>query len=282
MKSKEISVLIISSLILLPFFSGEGFAQENQSLTVITEKESYAVGETIQISGLVESKVGDNKITLRIFNPLNTLVVVEESVVGNDGKFEAEIPTSISSPMWKKDGTYTIIADYYPSERATTQFEYGGMVSAGVKDMTPEFSVIEDEESVETIMLEDHELGYGLTGAKIIRIIPDFEMKSLIIEIETYSDGELRITLPKDVIDTDDPEGFFVLADGESVNHDAESNLENWSFVIPFSYGTEEIEIIGTYVIPEFGTVAVLVLVAAIGTIIVISSKNTQIFYPKI
>ena len=38
-------------------------------------------------------------------------------------------------------------------------------------------------------------------------------MKSLIIEIETYSDGELRITLPKDVIDTDE-EGFFVLVDG--------------------------------------------------------------------
>ena len=38
-------------------------------------------------------------------------------------------------------------------------------------------------------------------------------MKSLIIEIETYSDGDLRITLPKDVIDTDE-EGFFVLVDG--------------------------------------------------------------------
>ena len=29
-------------------------------------------------------------------------------------------------------------------------------------------------------------------------------MKSLIIEIETYSDGELRITLPTDIINTDE------------------------------------------------------------------------------
>ena len=106
-------------------------------------------------------------------------------------------------------------------------------------------------------------------------------MKSLIIEIETYGDGELRITFPKDVIDTDE-EGFFVLVDGVETAHDAVLNDENWSFVIPFSNRTQEIEIIGTYVIPEFGTIAALILVVSIGTIIGISAKNKQIFYPKI
>ena len=50
----------------------------------------------------------------------------------------------------------------------------------------------------------------------------DPENKSLIIEIKTYSDGELTITLPKEVIDTDE-EGFFVLVDGDETNHDAVS-----------------------------------------------------------
>ena len=121
----------------------------------------------------------------------------------------------------------------------------------------------------------------NLKGAKIIQVIPDFEMKSLIIEIETYSDGDLRITFPKDVIDTDE-EGFFVLVDGVETYHEATFDGENWSFVIPFSYGSQEIEIIGTYVIPEFGTIAALILMIAIGTIIGISAKNKQIFYPKI
>jgi predicted secreted protein with PEFG-CTERM motif len=106
-------------------------------------------------------------------------------------------------------------------------------------------------------------------------------MKSLILEIETYSDGELRITLPKDVIDTDE-EGFFVLVDGIETNHEAVSDSENWSFVIPFYHGSEEIEIIGTFVIPEFGTVAVLVLITAISVIVMISAKNKQIFYPRV
>ena len=279
MKSKEVSVIIVSSLILLPFFAGEAFAQENQSLTITTEKESYSAGEPIQIVGLVESKVTDFKVTLRVFNPLNNLITIDELDVNDDGTFHGEIPTSIGG-LWEKDGTYTIIANYYASEVATTQFEYGVMISAGVQDVVPEFSVTEDEDYLQSTMLEDYELGYELTGAKIIRITPDTEMKSLIFEIETYSDGELRITLPKDVIDTDE-EGFFILVDGIETNHEAVSNLENWSFVIPFSYGSEEIEIIGTFVIPEFGTIAVLVLVTSIAVIVMISAKNKQIFYPK-
>ena len=279
MKSKEISVIIISSLILLPFFAGEAFAQENQSLTITTEKESYSAGEPIQIVGLVESKVTDFKVTLRVFNPMNNLITIDELDVNDDGTFNGEISTSIGG-LWEKDGTYTIIANYYASEVSTTQFEYGVMISAGVQDVVPEFSVTEDEDYLQSTMLEDYELGYELTGAKIIRITPDTEMKSLIFEIETYSDGELRITLPKDVIDTDE-EGFFILVDGIETNHEAVSNLENWSFVIPFSYGSEEIEIIGTFVIPEFGTIAALVLVTSIAVIVVISAKNKQIFYPK-
>jgi len=279
LKSKEISVIIISSLILLPFFAGEAFAQENQSLTITTEKESYSAGEPIQIVGLVESKVTDFKVTLRVFNPMNNLITIDELDVNDDGTFHGEISTSIGG-LWEKDGTYTIIANYYASEVSTTQFEYGVMISAGVQDVVPEFSVTEDEDYLQSTMLEDYELGYELTGAKIIRITPDTEMKSLIFEIETYSDGELRITLPKDVIDTDE-EGFFILVDGIETNHEAVSNLENWSFVIPFSYGSEEIEIIGTFVIPEFGTIAALVLVTSIAVIVVISAKNKQIFYPK-
>jgi predicted secreted protein with PEFG-CTERM motif len=279
LKSKEVSVIIVSSLILLPFFAGDVFAQENQSLAITTEKESYSAGEPIQIMGLVESKVTDFKVTLRVFNPMNNLITIDELDVNDDGTFHGEISTSIGG-LWEKDGTYTIIANYYASEVSTTQFEYGVMISAGVGDVVPEFAVTEDEDYLQSTMLEDYELGYELTGAKIIRITPDTEMKSLIFEIETYSDGELRITLPKDVIDTDE-EGFFILVDGIETNHEAVSNLENWNFVIPFSYGSEEIEIIGTFVIPEFGTIAALVLVTSIAVIVMISAKNKQIFYPK-
>jgi predicted secreted protein with PEFG-CTERM motif len=41
--------------------------------------------------------------------------------------------------------------------------------------------------------------------------------------------------------------------------------------------GTEEIEIIGTQVIPEFGILAALVLAAAVGAIVVLSRRTQML-----
>jgi predicted secreted protein with PEFG-CTERM motif len=157
--------------------------------------------------------------------------------------------------------------------------QFGGMMSAGLQT-TPEFAMEENENTSQSIMIEDHSLDYELTCAEIQSMTPDTEMKSMIIAIKTDCDGELTITLPKDVIDTDE-NGFFVLVDGDETNHKASSVGEFWTLTIPFSYGSEEIEIIGTFVIPEFGTIAALVLVVAISSILIISAKNKQIFIPR-
>ena len=277
MKSKEVSILVIASLILLPFVGGESFAQSNQVLTVTTEKESYAAGEPIEVFGLVDIRLEGVEALIRVVSPVGNMVDVDQIAVDTDGSFSKTISTSIGG-LWKETGTYTIMVNY--GENSTqVDFEYGGMMSAGVQT-TPEFAMEENEKMSQTIMIEDHSLDYELTCAEIQSMTPDTEMKSMIIAIKTDCDGELTITLPKDVIDTDE-NGFFVLVDGDETNHKASSVGEFWTLTIPFSYGSEEIEIIGTFVIPEFGTIADLDLVLAITSIIIISAKNKQIFIPK-
>ena len=277
MKSKEVSILVIASLILLPFLGGESFAQSNQVLTVTTEKESYAAGEPVEILGLVDITLEGTDALIQVFSPIGNRVHLAQVVVDTDGSFSETVATSIGG-VWKETGTYTIQVNY--GENSTqTQFEYGGMMSAGVQ-ATPEFAMEENEDTSQTIMIEDHSLDYNLTCAEIQSLTPDTENKSLIVSIKTDCDGELTITLPKDVIDTDE-EGFFILVDGDETNHKASSVGEFWTLTIPFSYGSEEIEIIGTFVIPEFGTIAGLVLILAITSIIIISAKNKQIFIPK-
>ena len=277
MKSKEVSILVIASLILLPFVGGESFAQSNQVLTVTTEKESYAAGEPIEVFGLVDIRLEGVEALIRVVSPVGNMVDVDQIAVDTDGSFSKTISTSIGG-LWKETGTYTIMVNY--GENSTqVEFEYGGMMSAGVQT-TPEFAMEENENTSQSIMIEDHSLDYELTCAEIQSMTPDTEMKSMIIAIKTDCDGELTITLPKDVIDTDE-NGFFVLVDGDETNHKASSVGEFWTLTIPFSYGSEEIEIIGTFVIPEFGTIAGLVLVLAITSIIIISAKNKQIFIPK-
>ena len=277
MKSKEVSVLVIASLILLPFLGGESFAQSNQVLTVTTEKESYAAGEPVVILGLVDITLEGTPAIIQIMSPIGNMVRAEQIDVDSDGSFSKTIETSIGG-VWKETGTYTVKVSY--GENSTQiGFEYGGMMSAGVQT-TPEFAMEENEKMSQTIMIEDHSLDYELTCAEIQSMTPDTEMKSMIIAIKTDCDGELTITLPKDVIDTDE-NGFFVLVDGDETNHKASSVGEFWTLTIPFSYGSEEIEIIGTFVIPEFGTIAGLVLILAITSIIIISAKNKQIFIPR-
>ena len=277
MKSKEVSILVIASLILLPFLGGESFAQSNQVLTVTTEKESYAAGEPVEILGLVDIVLEGTPVVIRIVSPMGNMIHPAQIDVDSDGSFSETVSTSIGG-KWKETGTYTIMMNY--GENSTqTQFEYGGMMSAGVQT-TPEFAMEENENTSQSIMIEDHSLDYELTCAEIQSMTPDTEMKSMIIAIKTDCDGELTITLPKDVIDTDE-NGFFVLVDGDETNHKASSVGEFWTLTIPFSYGSEEIEIIGTFVIPEFGTIAALVLVVAISSILIISAKNNQIFIPR-
>ena len=277
MKSKEISVLAIASLILLPFLGGESFAQSNQVLTVMTEKESYAAGEPVEILGLVDIRLEGTQAIIQIMSPIGNMVRAEQIDVDSDGSFSTTVATSIGG-VWKESGTYTVKVSY-GGNSVQTEFEYGGMMSAGVQT-TPEFAMEENEDTSQTITIEDNVLNYELTCAEILGMTPDTEMKSMIVEIKTDCDGELSITLPKEVIDTDE-NGFFVLVDGDETNHNASSVGEFWTLTIPFSYGSEEIEIIGTFVIPEFGTIAALVLVLAISSIILISAKNKQIFIPK-
>ena len=277
MKSKEVSILVIASLILLPFLGEESFAQSNQVLTVTTEKESYAAGEPIEVFGLVDIRLEGVEALIRVVSPVGNMVDVDQIAVDADGSFSKTISTSIGG-LWKETGTYTIMVNY--GENSTqVEFEYGGMMSAGVQT-TPEFAMEENENMSQTITIEDNVLNYELTCAEILGMTPDTEMKSMIISIKTDCDGELTITLPKEVIDTDE-NGFFVLVDGDETNHNASSVGEFWTLTIPFSYGSEEIEIIGTFVIPEFGTIAALVLVIAISSIIIISAKNKQIFIAK-
>ncbi|MDC0170486.1 PEFG-CTERM sorting domain-containing protein [Candidatus Nitrosopelagicus sp.] len=277
MKSKEVSILVIASLILLPFLGGESVAQSNQVLTITTEKESYAAGEPVEVLGLVDIILEGTPVVIRIVSPMGNMIHPAQIDVETDGSFSETVSTSIGG-KWKETGTYTIMMNY--GENSTqVEFEYGGMMSAGVQT-TPEFAMEENEDTSQTITIEDNVLNYELTCAEILGMTPDTEMKSMIIEIKTDCDGELTITLPKEVIDTDE-NGFFVLVDGDETNHIASSMGEFWTLTIPFSYGSEEIEIIGTFVIPEFGTIAALVLVVAISSIILISAKNKQIFIPK-
>ena len=91
-------------------------------------------------------------------------------------------------------------------------------------------------------------------------------------------DGELKITLNSDIITPFDDGSYFVLIGGEEVEFEQMGNTLH----IGYAAGTEKIEIVGSHVVPEFGTIAMIVLAVAIISIIAITAKTKTALIPKL
>ena len=128
----------------------------------------------------------------------------------------------------------------------------------------------------------DLDLSYSITGAVLTQVSPDPEAQSLILNIDSLSNGTLFVQLPREVIDAkfgQDDDDFFVLIDGLETDFDEIKTKNQRTLTIQFPEGTEEIEIIGTFVVPEFGTITLLILIISIVSIIVLS--RTKIVLPR-
>ena len=91
-------------------------------------------------------------------------------------------------------------------------------------------------------------------------------------------DGELKITLNKDIITPFDDGSYFVLINNEEIEFEQMGRTLH----IEYGAGTEKIEIVGSHVVPEFGTIAMIVLAVAIVSIIVITTKTRTTLIPRL
>ena len=111
-----------------------------------------------------------------------------------------------------------------------------------------------------------------VTNGEVTSIIAKTAENSLVISLETTEDGILSFTTSDFLIRPFSDGGFFVLVDGEEIDS---VNYENKILTIPYTANTEKIEVYGSYVIPEFGTIAMIVLAVSVVSIIVLSRKNS-------
>ena len=95
---------------------------------------------------------------------------------------------------------------------------------------------------------------------------------SLVISLETAEDGMLSFTTSDFLIRPFSDGNFFVFVNGEEIDS---VKYENKILTIPYTAQTEKIEVYGSYVIPEFGTIAIIVLAVAVVSIIALSRKNS-------
>ena len=257
-------------------------AYKDIPLAISTDKSSYNAGDKITIHGVLQDTINVGyQVGLLVQSPIGNVVSIAQISPDADNKFSTTIQTG-EGGLWKKSGTYNIEARYN-NMKADAQFEFdSGIVEETARIVTSEVT-IEDEETIKVVVNgEIFSIKYSIENGTITAAYIDPENRSVIILIDALDDGVLTVTLPNSLITTDEY-GFFILIDGEEANNYDESiSGDGTTLIIPFSSSTDEIEIIGTWVVPEFGAIAGLVLALAIISIIVLSAKTKLNVIPKI
>ena len=277
---QKISLFIILSIIVsLPI----AFGQEElgaQKITLTSDNTAYQEGDVITITGTIEKVIPGMPVSLQVFFEKN-LIQVSQVNVSQDGKFTDTFRAA--GPQWQNEGTIIIKANYGGETSTELNIQF-------FKNTSGEYT---SNYEVKIPDAGTFDVRYTMKGGVISSMELNQRNLSLMINIETNSDGNLNINLPRDSIDSKTSNGqdidFIVLMyEGNNevpVQTDfkkIQSDSEFRSIDIPVKNGDTKIEIVGTHVVPEFGTIAMIVLAVAIVSIIAVSAKSRLSIMPRI
>ena len=267
----HLSVFALFAIMIASIGMAPAFGQIVQPIVVTTDKTSYSEGELIMVTGEISETLFGYAISIEVLAPNGNRVAIEQVMPDSDKSYSAQF--TAGGNLMKSSGEYTIQVLYGTDKRTDqTTFTFGGSTGS------------ESDGTRVAVSGTDFMVGYQIIGGKLISITPDVDANSLIIAIDATDDGELTITLPRELIDAkigDSDDDFFVLVDGEEVDFDETTTSTDRTLVISFPAGAEEIEIIGTHVVPEFGAIAALILAVAIISIIAVSAKSRLSIMPR-
>jgi len=270
MHVKIFSILII--LILIPV--GTVFASGNL-ISVQTDNTTYDEGDTIVISGHVETIIGQTPVTLQLFKDGN-MVEIAQIQVSLDGNYSYAIMAEGS--LWTNQGQYDVKVTYGEGNIAETSFLY-----------TPESAILTttDMFEVDAGSSGTFDLSYTVRGGILSDISIDENIFGLVLQINASDDGRIILDLPRQYIDAEKQNGkdevFIILIEKQNGDIVETSYQEETTYseirtlTINFEEGDSEIQIIGTYVIPEFGTIVMIILTVGILSSVLLTRNRFQI-----
>ena len=251
-------------------FADHHGGEQSVPLQFSTDSDTYDHSSVIEIEGAVSNTNRGADVTFVVSGPMG-IVQVDQVKISSDGSFSTKINTA--NPMMKYDGEYKIEASY---DKFVNHFEYVNLVG-GLE--AGSMAGHEEHHEAEVFDLAD-EVDYSISGGNVDSVAANVNGNSLVVSIHDAEDGgELTITLPSDVITPFNDGTFFVLVNDEESD---DASQDGNTITVPFDADATTVEIIGTHVVPEFGTIAAIILAVAITSIIVLSAKTKLSIMPKL
>ena len=230
-------------------------------VSVWTDRTTYDHNDKITVQGRV-ANVSGFPVILTVVSPLNSVITIAQIDVGNDGSFETTLNTE--GGLWKHDGTYTIKVNYGTSQKNKVLVELTGEASASSDNCS----------SSEIYLKGDYCVPYSISGGMVTGASINNNDNSIIIRISADEDGTLTLNPDESILSGI----FMVLVDGQEWN---DVEISGNEVTVMFPAGAEKIEVVGTFVVPEFGTIAVMILAVAIISIIAVSAKSRLSIMPR-
>ena len=263
-------ILIIVTIGLTPSFA---FAEESDSIS--TNLEAYTSGEIVIVFGKIVNITPGLPLTIQIFHNDNLINVAQISVA-QDGTFAQTF--NALGPLWSSDGTYTVRGFYTVDRIMETYFQFKNTLVS----KTLVFSVNIPNSGV-------FDLSYSITGGEVKEITLDKDSYSILIDTAMEAYGSLKLQLPRESFDSKKDNGvddvFIILIkdkDGnvfEAQYQEIETTSDFRMIEIILEPGDQTIEIVGTYVIPEFGSIVSMILLASLASVIIISKNRFASIY---
>ena len=227
------------------------------------------------IPSTVTIDVGGEVVWENVDNAAHT-VTSGSPADGPDGSFDSSLIMAGGasfSHTFADAGTFTYFCMVHPWMQGTvivsSEESYGDMeemghgddhAAKGIEDLSDQFTAT-------------------VTSGVIHHIGANSDDDTLLVHLfGADDDGELKITLNSKIITPFDDGSYFVLINNEEVDFEQMGRTLH----IEYNAGTEKIEIVGSHVVPEFGTIAMIILAVAIVSIIAITAKTKISLIPRL
>ena len=273
--SRIFCVMLTLTLTIGMVFNASGAVD---TISLSSASDIYYSGDYVTIFGTVNTIFENMPITLQIYYESN-LVDVAQVTVAKDGTFVKSF-NAVGS-QWKEEGTYTVRAQYTQTQIAETTFEFFSQV-------------IDKSSAVFPVNIPNSgtfDVGYTIRGGEVEKITMNQEHYSLLVQTTVNSNGNLVLKLPRESFDAQSDgkdNTFIILISKENteaqnftqVEYEEIGTGDNYRTIrIPLEEGDQWIEVIGTYVIPEFGSIVIIILVVAVSSAIIISKSKFSVRY---
>ena len=273
--------LMALSLISMTSIQQDAFAQQSQGMSITATADKGST--TITVIGETVSNLTD--VTFRVTSPSgNNVVEIDQISPDSDGKFVKEFKIG---PAWSEDGLYEITAMQGIGNNSLYTLNVLVEVANGMTERT---SVTES--NMEGIITPN--VNNAATDAELMLDAVIIENGSSMFEVTGMTDRvsqdiTLTVTSPNGNVVTIDQvspmlNGNFaaeITVGGPLWKQDGFYTVVAQQFNDPKYTASTEVDIRDGVVVPEFGTIAAMILAVAIISIIAVSAKSRLSIIPR-